>query len=255
MDTTNRCWKQPIPTDLDSVFGRDYVSRHIYIDCLLHARNEPGTVSLNGEVILLQRGQSFITVSNLADSLNRNRKTIRSHIKLLNETYNRMDTTAHRYGFVVTIRNYDEVIKMDSRTDSRTDNQGTPERTPEGHKQECKTEDIDKTEQQQEALSKIESRLGNKYTYKNGKPYFLHKGTWTLIGNPVAFAQSFSDQNTISHNPITSDPDFQRLLAIPDHSGDTWIRATESVLPKLNQKYPNNKWRNEWIEANKKLSL
>lgn len=120
-------WKQPIPTNLKEIFGEDHVSRLIYIELLLRARNENTSIDIGGRITLIKRGQAVCGEQELGAILNRNRKTIKKHLFLLNTLYNKVDITTTSKGRIITIQNYDEVISMDNTKDNTTDNRGTTE--------------------------------------------------------------------------------------------------------------------------------
>ena len=118
-------WKQPIPTNLDELFGKDYLSQDIYIWVLLHATNKATTVNLNGKIISLKRGQCYSTITKLACRFSRNSKTIKKYIKLLNSLHNVLDYVIYPQGIVFTVKSYDEIIKMDSGLVNDSDNERT----------------------------------------------------------------------------------------------------------------------------------
>jgi hypothetical protein len=126
----NNCWKQPIPTNLNNVFGEDQLCRLIYIELLLRARNTDTPTEIGNMIVFLKRGQAVCGEVELGRLFNRNRKTIKKALNVLNRIYNRTDNTTTTRGTIVTIRNYDEVVKMDNRTDNRTDSRGTAEGQP-----------------------------------------------------------------------------------------------------------------------------
>src|SRR3989338_8781815 len=120
-------WKQPIPSDLRIVFGQDNTARLIYQELLIYATNKDRVINLNGWVINLKRGQSYFTIQDFADFLNRNPKTVDSALKRLTKIYNRVDTHRTAKGCIATIRNYEEIVKMDNKMDNKTENRGITE--------------------------------------------------------------------------------------------------------------------------------
>lgn len=115
-------WKQPIPTNLEEVFGNDFLSQDIYIWTLLHAQNSTKVISLNGKIIQLQRGQCYATITNLASRFSKDPKTIKSHIILLRDLHNVLDYDIYPQGVVFTIKSYEDVIKMESVLGNKLDN-------------------------------------------------------------------------------------------------------------------------------------
>lgn len=101
-----------------------------------------------------------------------------------------------------------------------------------------------------DALKKIELVLGDKFTYKAGRPYHLGKGnTWELIFSPQAFADKLPDAIRIPHNPILEDPDFQKYQAIKDQDSDGVIRRKMMLETVLGNRYPRERYDRQWREA------
>jgi hypothetical protein len=115
-------WKQPIPTNLEEVFGNDFLSQDIYIWTLLHAQNSNKIISLNGKIIQLERGQCYATLTYLASRFSKDPKTIKSHIILLHSLHNVLDYVIYPQGIVFTIKSYDDVIKLENASESNLDN-------------------------------------------------------------------------------------------------------------------------------------
>lgn len=125
-------WKQPIPTNLDEKFGTDYLSQDIYIWALLHASNTERAVSLNGKIISLKRGQCYATITHLARRFNKNEKTIKKYLNLLNTLHNALEHDPYPQGIVISVKSYDDVIKMESGLENFLDTEWrtTTERLP-----------------------------------------------------------------------------------------------------------------------------
>lgn len=111
-------WKQPVPTNLESIFGEDHLSRLIYIECLLKATNVERVVNRNGKITTLKRGQCYFTLTELSKRLDRNIKTIKKYIEICKNVHNVMDNDIDRFGAVISIKNYDEIISMDNIADN-----------------------------------------------------------------------------------------------------------------------------------------
>lgn len=107
------------------MFGDDHLSRLIYQEFLLMACNTEQVKNVNGQIFKLERGQCYYTTEYLSQMLNRNRKTIANAITRLNKVYNRTDNRTTPKGSIITLLNYDEVIKLDNKTDNKTDNRVT----------------------------------------------------------------------------------------------------------------------------------
>jgi hypothetical protein len=113
-------WKQPIPTNLDAIFGEDYLAQQIFIFALLHATNEEWVVNRNGKFTKLQRGQCYATITHLAKRFNRDRETISKALDRLATTFNALHNDIDHFGVVMTIQSYDEIIRLPNETNSDT---------------------------------------------------------------------------------------------------------------------------------------
>ncbi len=56
IDIIKSSYKIPIPSNLNSVFGEDYLAKHIYTLLLLRTRISAGAVKSAGKVYTLKRG-------------------------------------------------------------------------------------------------------------------------------------------------------------------------------------------------------
>lgn len=117
-------WKQPIPTNLEEIFGNDHISRLLYIEILLKCSNKDRPVNRNGKITKISRGQCYFTITSLADRLGRNRKTIRKYLEMLKNVYNVVDNDIDRFGVVVTVNDYDEIVSMDNDLDNERTTSG-----------------------------------------------------------------------------------------------------------------------------------
>lgn len=127
-----KSWKQPIPTNLDAVFGEDYLAQEIFIFALLHATNEEHVVNRNGKFTKLQRGQCYATITHLAERFGKDRETINRALERLGTVYNALHNKVDHFGVVMTIQSYDEIIKLhnDTRNNSSMNPQTTLNNSP-----------------------------------------------------------------------------------------------------------------------------
>lgn len=200
-------WKQPIPTNLDELFGNDYLSQDIYIWVLLHASNKETKVNLNGKIIILKRGQCYSTITKLACRFKRNTKTIKKYIKLLKSLHNVLDYAIYPQGIVFTIKSYDEVIKMDSGLGNDSDNEGT-----------TTTERLPTNKSDKNAKSASDSFISAKHNaWDNYSSSYLKS---LRISDPAfieAARQAFySKANVATENAVRMFIDTQRKITSPD---------------------------------------
>lgn len=120
------CRKQPIPTNLDQVFGENYLAQDIYIYCLLRARNDenPYEKEYAGALHTLQRWQWVFGDDELAKRFRCDRKTIRKTLEKLQNVYNKMDIKRTTKGTVYSVVWYDEVVNMDNKMDNKGTTKG-----------------------------------------------------------------------------------------------------------------------------------
>jgi hypothetical protein len=121
-------WKQPIPTNVKDMCGGHPAAATLYILLLLRASNEDGFRTTNtGEQVFLKRGQCFCGRHELAQSFGLRQQEsgrIRRLFKILtNQTTHLITKQKSRNGSIITILNYDDVIKMDNQTTHQTTHQ------------------------------------------------------------------------------------------------------------------------------------
>ena len=120
------CRKQPIPTNLDQVFGENYLAQDIYIYCLLRARNDenPYEKEYAWTLHTLQKWQWVFGDEELAKRFRCDRKTIRKTLEKLQNVYNKMDIKRTTKGTVYSIVWYDDVVSMDNKMDNKGTTKG-----------------------------------------------------------------------------------------------------------------------------------
>lgn len=154
----NKSWKQPVPTDLEAIFGQDFLSRLIYQELLIKAANKGRQINLNGFILTIERGQAYFTERYLATIFNRHRDTIRKSLERLQNLYRRLDIRRTEKGSIATILYFDDITKMDSKTYHTP----TTARTTDWHKQdiiENKKESISSTKEKTSKNSKTPCTL------------------------------------------------------------------------------------------------
>ena len=139
MDYLN-VWKQPIPTNLNQVFGENYLAKHLYIELLLRARNSDEEKEFAKRLHFLKKGQCVCGYRELAKEFGVDHKTIQKNLKKLENVYCKLELKSTNKGTVVTILNYEEVIKMERREELNWDSIGTQK----GRNKSDKSEKSDK---------------------------------------------------------------------------------------------------------------
>lgn len=126
-DLIDRIWKQPIPTNLNTIFGKSFLSKHIYIELLLRSRNsnERPEEKFAGKFHFLQRSQCVCGYKELANEFGVDHKTVCKALKKLQNVYHRVELKTTNKGTVVTITNYDDVVKMERKTENNGNSKGT----------------------------------------------------------------------------------------------------------------------------------
>lgn len=111
-------WKQPIPTDLDEVFGTDYLCRDLYIHLLLKSANKDGfwTDEKTKRTFAIRRGQVVFGQNKWGRCLRTSPKTVSRTLTKLSEKYKKVTYSVEQKFSLVTIIDYDDICKM---TDSR----------------------------------------------------------------------------------------------------------------------------------------
>ncbi len=106
-------WKMPVPTDLNRFFGNDTLALLVFERLLIRARIQDETVDFASSPTFLMRGQSVCGYRELAKMYKRDWKTIKRCLYKLQNKYMRVVLRPTPKGTVVTIKNFDEVIKME----------------------------------------------------------------------------------------------------------------------------------------------
>jgi len=130
-------WKVPTPTGINTNESLTALERAIYREILSLCRNEPGVYNfkMGGRYwsVPLQRGQCVFKKKQFADELGVSIGRITRGIAILNKTETPMETEARPFGMIVTMKEYDSIIKMETPTkteaiynENRSDNERRP---------------------------------------------------------------------------------------------------------------------------------
>ena len=114
-------WKVPIPVNIHDDFGDDKVAGTLFLVLLLRARNEPSVSQLSRGYIKLERGQLVCGAEELShyfkdhNASYPSRQTVARVLERLSKIHQKVDIKTTSIGTVVTIKNYDEITKMDNK--------------------------------------------------------------------------------------------------------------------------------------------
>jgi len=121
----NMIWKQPIQTNLNSIFGDNFLAKHLYIELLLRASNTDKEKEFAGTLHFLKRGQCVCGEEELATEYQVHRQTIRGALGRLQKVYNKINIKPTNKGTIVTILNYDDVVSLPQQNVQQDDNRTT----------------------------------------------------------------------------------------------------------------------------------
>lgn len=124
-------WKQPIPTDLDRIFGNDYQLQLLFRELLYRACNaDTMSWQFQGKHVTLKRGQVLFGRHQFSKYLDIHPSKIeRIFQRFVKFSDNHPDIQADiqrssNYT-IVTIKNYDEIISMNNQPDNQPDSKRT----------------------------------------------------------------------------------------------------------------------------------
>lgn len=113
-------WKQPIPTDIQYDDRFTALDRAIFREVLTLCQRQDTVVQFRqagkSYAVDLKRGQCIFKVAEFAAQLNHTRQKIRGSLSILSKWYSEMDIKGMPYGCIITVKNYDELTKMDNET-------------------------------------------------------------------------------------------------------------------------------------------
>jgi len=127
-----KVWKQPIPSNLDKVFGDDKKAMMLYILLLTRARNTPTTVQYGKNFIPLKRGDAIFGRDSVSKYFELSPSGIEGVLKRL-ELTGKVTCTRSFNCTVVSIVSFDSVTSM------QQPNQQVTNRLPTGNQQVATT--------------------------------------------------------------------------------------------------------------------
>ena len=109
-------WKQPIPTDVDEVFGTDYLCAELYVFLLLKSANKDGffTDEKTKRTFEIKKGQVVFGSNRWAEIMRTSPATIYRALQKLEKTYQKVNNSAHQGFTVVSIKNYEEITGLNN---------------------------------------------------------------------------------------------------------------------------------------------
>ena len=115
-------WKQPVPIDIRKNENIDSISRLIFYEILTLARSEDYVCDfVHGNKyfsIPLKKGQCIFRVAEFVRGTPLGRKKVSNSLSKISKWYTELDIVGKPFGFIITIKNYDELISMNTERDS-----------------------------------------------------------------------------------------------------------------------------------------
>lgn len=106
-------WKQPIPTDLDQIFGKDKRAKQMYKELIYCACNTDGIFTdSRGKQTPIQRGQVVYGRHKFAEELGWDDKTTDRSLIRVQDVYSLVTMQRTKNFTIVSIKNYDEITGM-----------------------------------------------------------------------------------------------------------------------------------------------
>ncbi len=128
----DKCWRQPIPTNLLEYCYGHKLAMTILMLLLLRASNKDGMRYIKGRPVFLERGQGVYGREELSEYISFSKKkhiqTTRTVIKYLIST-KRITKRKTKNGTIFTILNYDKLVQLTERTTERQPNANQTETT------------------------------------------------------------------------------------------------------------------------------
>lgn len=116
-------WKQPIPTDIQYDDRFTALERAILWEILCLCQRKDTTIQFQQAgkhyLVDLRRGQCIFKVASFAKDFGLDRKRVHRSLDFLSKQYSEMDIKGMPYGCIITVKNYDELTKMDNEMDSQ----------------------------------------------------------------------------------------------------------------------------------------
>ena len=109
-------WKQPIPVTFTEL-KNDPFADNLFAYLIRRARNEDGEIEVHGEIISLKRGQLIVGRTKLAKAFglkeSEQGRVVRK-LTRLQKVNNLVNIEGRKYCTVVTIKNYDSIVNMNT---------------------------------------------------------------------------------------------------------------------------------------------
>ncbi|MDD4135847.1 MAG: hypothetical protein PHN66_02125 [Candidatus Shapirobacteria bacterium] len=119
------CYKKPIPTDIIGIPQLDFLSRALIREIISMCRNEPNVeVFWHGNKqfsVNLERGQMILRIKNITKELHLSSNLIKKRLKMITEIYTEMKFEGKPFGTIVTVKDYDSLVKMVSISESKSE--------------------------------------------------------------------------------------------------------------------------------------
>jgi uncharacterized phage protein (TIGR02220 family) len=117
-------WKQPIPTNLDEVFGDDKIAMMLYILLVLRASNSDTTKFYSGKYLNIKRGQAIFGRNSTSKYFGLSPSGIEKVLKRL-EVTGKVTCKKSYNCTLVTISEYDSVVAMEQAKEQESNRQVT----------------------------------------------------------------------------------------------------------------------------------
>jgi hypothetical protein len=108
-------WKQPIPTNLEVVFGEDYRAIQLYKELIYRAcHKDQEIVYLGGneKIVQVHRGQVIFGRIKFGKYLGWSAKTVERTLHKLSKNYQKVTISANHNYSIITIHDYDSITGM-----------------------------------------------------------------------------------------------------------------------------------------------
>lgn len=115
-------WKQPTPTDINGIEELTFLERAMFREILSLCQNKDTLLQFihadRHYSVEMERGQCIVKVVKIAAELKIDPKRVRKSIGIISKWYSRMESRAMPYGLIVTVKDYDNLVKMESGMES-----------------------------------------------------------------------------------------------------------------------------------------
>lgn len=111
-------WKQPVPTDINFKPEFTFLDRAIFREILCLCQREDTVLQFihadRHYVYPIRRGQCILKISRIARELEIDHRRVRRSVEIISKWYSQLESKAMPFGLVVTVKDYDNLIKMDN---------------------------------------------------------------------------------------------------------------------------------------------